>query len=73
MATVQKTYTIEGMHCGACSTGIEMLLGNTDGVLSAAVDYNAKRGVVEYDDAKINDAGIIKNIQELGYSATVAG
>src|SRR3989344_2074103 len=29
MATVKKTYDIEGMHCGACSTGLEMFLSNT--------------------------------------------
>ena len=71
MATMMKSYAIEGMHCGACSTGIEMFLGNTDGVVSAKVDYNGKQGVVEYDDTQINDQGIIDAIKELGYSATV--
>ena len=69
MANVTKNYKIEGMHCGACSTGVEMFLGNTEGVISAKVDYKGKHGVVEYDDAKINDQAIIDAIKELGYSA----
>ena len=48
-----------------------MFLSNTDGVFSAKVDYNGKQGVVEYDEAQINDQGIIDAIKELGYSATV--
>ena len=71
MATVKKNYAIEGMHCGACSTGIEMFLGNTEGVVSAQIDYKAKLGVVEYDDEKINDQAILDAVKELGYSATV--
>lgn len=73
MATLKKTFQIEGMHCGACSTGIEMFLSNTDGVLSAKVDYQTKRSEVEYDEAKITAEGIIGTIKEAGFSAVVAG
>ncbi len=72
MAVVKKTFAIEGMHCGACSTGIEMFLSNTEGVVSAKVDYNSKQGVVEYDETKTNDQGIINVVKEAGFSATVA-
>ncbi len=58
------------MHCGACATGIQMYLSNTDGVTSVSVDYNAKKADVEYDDVKINEAGIKKAIEELGYKLT---
>lgn len=71
MATVTGNYKIVGMHCGACSTGIEMYLGNTEGVISAKVDYEAKSGVFEYDDTKVNEQKIIDAIKELGYSAAV--
>ena len=72
MATVKKNYAIEGMHCGACSTGIEMYLSNTEGIISAVVDYKGRQGVVEYDDSKTNDQAIIAAITELGYSAVVS-
>lgn len=68
----KKTYAIEGMHCGACATGIEMFLSNTDGVQSAKVTWDAKKGEVEYDESKINDDAIIKVVEEAGFKATVA-
>lgn len=72
MANVTKNYEIGGMHCGACSAGIEMYLGNTEGVISAKVDYKAKRGVVEYDDSKIQEQEIIDGVKELGYTAVAS-
>ena len=67
MAIIKKKYNVDGMHCGACATGIQMYLSNTDGVKSVSVDYNTKKAEVEYDDSKINDEGIAKNVEELGY------
>lgn len=68
MAIIKKKYDVGGMHCGACATGIQMYLSNTEGVKSVSVDYNSKKAEVEYDDAKINDDGISKNVTELGYT-----
>jgi len=68
MAIIKQKYDVGGMHCGACATGIQMYLSNTDGVKSVSVDYNTKKAEVEYDDAKINDEGVAKNVQELGYT-----
>lgn len=67
---VKKIYQIEGMHCGACSTGIELFLSNTDGVAGAKVDYETKKGEVEYDEAKLKDEDVIKVIEEAGFKAT---
>ena len=61
---------IEGMHCGACATGIQMLLTTTDGVQSASVSYDAKEGEVEFDETKVKLDDVLKNIKELGYTAT---
>ncbi|OGF62224.1 hypothetical protein A2926_00215 [Candidatus Giovannonibacteria bacterium RIFCSPLOWO2_01_FULL_44_40] len=68
MAIIKKKYNVEGMHCGACATGIQMYLSNTDGVKNVSVDYNSKKAEVEYDDAKISDEGIAKAVSELGYT-----
>lgn len=67
--TIKKTFAILGMHCGACSTGIEMFLSNTEGVTSAHVDYDSKKATVEYDDTKIKDEGVIKAVEEAGFKA----
>lgn len=61
---------IEGMHCGACATGIQMLVSQMEGVGSVFVDYNGKKGTFEFDSAKVNKDQIIKSIAELGYTAS---
>ena len=65
----KKTFDIGGMHCGACATGIQMYLANTDGVKEVHVDYNAKKAEVEYDETKVNDKKISDTVSELGYTA----
>jgi copper ion binding protein len=61
---------IEGMHCGSCAVGIQMLVSQMDGVASISVDYDAKKGVVEFDSAKVTKDAIVKSIAELGYQAS---
>ena len=61
---------IEGMHCGACATGIQMIVSGMDGVKSIFVDYEGKKGTVEFDPAKVTKEQIIKSISEIGYIAT---
>lgn len=61
---------IEGMHCGACATGIQMLTSTMDGVKSVFVDYNGKKGTWEIDPAKVTKEQIQKAIVELGYTAS---
>ena len=68
--TMEKIHiNISGMHCGACATGIKMLVSQMDGVSSIAVDYNKKSGDIEYDPTKVKKEDIFKSIAELGYSA----
>jgi len=68
---VKKVYNIDGMHCGSCAIGIEMFLSNTEGVTSAKVQWDQKRGEVEYDETKLKDEDIIKAIDEAGFKAQV--
>ena len=60
---------IEGMHCGACATGIQMLVSQMEGVSSISVDYNQKTGELEFDETKVKKEDIFKGIAELGYTA----
>ena len=72
MAQAKKVgLNISGMHCGSCSSGIQMVLQNTDGVINANISYDTKKGVVEFDEEKTNADSIIKAIDQLGYKATV--
>lgn len=61
---------VEGMHCGSCAIGIQMLVSQMDGVASASADYEGKKASVEFDPAKITKDQIIKAIAELGYTAS---
>ena len=63
----KKKYDVEGMHCGACATGIQMYLSNTEGIKSVIVNYNTKKTEIEFEDTIINDDGIAKAVSELGY------
>ena len=58
------------MHCGSCAVGIQMLASGMDGMKSAEVDYNGKKGVFEFDSSKVTKEQIIKGIEELGYKAS---
>jgi len=57
------------MHCGACATGIQMLVSGMDGVKSVFVDYEGKKGSFEFDEAKVTKDQIVKEISNLGYTA----
>ena len=61
---------IEGMHCGSCAVGIQMLTSQIDGVSKAEISYEGKTGVFEIDPAKVTKEQIIKSIAELGYTAS---
>lgn len=60
---------VEGMHCGSCAIGIQMLVSQIDGVVSASADYDKKKAWVEFDPTKTGKDVIIKAIEELGYKA----
>jgi copper chaperone CopZ len=62
---------IEGMHCGGCATGIQMVTEMLDGVTSSFVDLDAKKGTFEIDGTGATSEMIIEEISKLGYQATV--
>ena len=64
------TLNIQGMRCGSCAIGIQMLTSQMDGVKSAEVSYEGKKGTIEFDPAKVTKEQIIKGIEELGYKAS---
>lgn len=63
---------IEGMHCGGCATGIQMVTEQMEGVSSSFVDLDGKKGTFEIDSEKVSSDDIIEEIKKLGYTATVA-
>ena len=58
---------ITGMSCATCANTIEKRLSGTDGVSDINVNLALEKASVEYDDDKISESDINKEIQNLGY------
>jgi len=65
------TLNIEGMHCGSCSTSIELMLSNTSGINSVKVDFNSKKADIDFDETKITEQAVISSIGEVGFQASI--
>ena len=58
---------IEGMHCAGCSTRLEKVLNNLEGVEIAKVSFEAKKATIKYDETKINIENIKEAIEDAGF------
>lgn len=66
---MEKKYSITGMTCAACSSGIERTVRKLDGVQSCSVSLMGESMDVAYDETVLTDAGIKKAVAALGYGA----
>ena len=58
---------IEGMHCAGCSTRLEKVLNNLDGVEIAKVSLEEKKATIKYDETKINIESVKDAIEDAGF------
>ena len=58
---------IEGMHCAGCSTRLEKVLNNLEGVEIAKVSLEEKKATIKYDETKINIENIKEAIEDAGF------
>ena len=58
---------IEGMHCTGCSTRLEKVLNNLEGVETAKVSLEEKKATIKYDETKINIENIKEAIEDAGF------
>ncbi|MGB3213118.1 MAG: heavy metal translocating P-type ATPase [Desulforhopalus sp.] len=72
MAIENFEANIKGMHCAACSTRIERVVGNLEGVTQCSVNLATERAKISYDPVAITVAAIQKAVTGLGFSAEVA-
>lgn len=61
------TLKITGMHCAACSSKIENVLGKLDGIKEASVNLATEKASVVYDENKIDYEDIEAKIKKIGY------
>ncbi len=67
-----KKFSIGGMSCSACSSGIERNVKKLNGINSVSVSLLAKEMQVDFDETLISDEKIIAVIEKLGYTAEIA-
>ena len=58
---------IEGMHCTGCSTRLEKVLKNLQGVEIAKVILEEKKATIKYDETKISLENIKESIEDAGF------
>ena len=68
---MKEKFSVTGMSCAACSSGIERAVRRLDGVKSVEVSLMGESMLVEYDEKQIPRDKIIQTVVELGYGATL--
>ena len=58
---------IEGMHCAGCSTRLERVLNNLEGVEEAKVSLEEKQATIKFDETKTNIENIKEAIADAGF------
>ena len=58
---------IEGMRCTGCSSRLEKVLNNTDGVESATVSFEEKQAIITYNESQTDIEQIKQAIQDAGF------
>ena len=60
---------IEGMHCTGCSTRLEKVLNNVDGVEGAKVSLEEKKAYIKYDETQVSEKELIEAVEDAGFKA----
>ena len=60
---------IEGMHCTGCSTRLEKVLNNVDGVEIAKVSLEKKKADIKYDETQVSEKELIEAVEDAGFKA----
>ena len=63
----EKVYRITGMHCAACSVGIEKYLSRQNGIASVSVNLITEKMTVQYDEQVISSEDICGLVQRIMY------
>lgn len=66
MATVTKSYMVEGMTCGHCKSSVEEEVGEIAGVNSVEATVNTGRVAVTGEN--FTDDDVVAAVQEAGYT-----
>ena len=68
---MKERFDVAGMTCSACSSHVEKSVGKLTGVENVSVNLLTNSMQVEFDENKLDTAGIIKAVEDAGYGAAV--
>ncbi len=73
--TASVALDIDGMTCVSCANSIKASLLEAEGIISADLDFGARRADVEYDADRLDVEAVIAIIEadDSGFTATEAG
>jgi len=60
---------IEGIHCAACIWLNEKVLGQTDGIVEASINFTNNKAKIVWDEDTIKLSQVIDKIRSIGYNA----
>jgi Cu+-exporting ATPase len=63
----EKSYTITGMTCAACSAAVKRAVSRMDGVLSVEVNIATEKMDVAYEEDKLGFEDIKRTVEDAGY------
>ncbi len=64
---MEKRYSVTGMTCSACSSGIERAVGKLDGVSLCEVSLMGKSMKIDFDESVIGEERVFEVVRSLGY------
>ncbi len=67
-ATIHSLFAVPGMHCAGCIAKVERGLADIPGIVSARVNYSAKRVAIEHDRA-LSPPDLRDAIAGIGFAA----
>ncbi len=71
MSHKKTIFNVKGMHCAACVRNVEVNIGKLAAVEEVSVNLANETASVLYDDSTLSEKEIIKEINALGYKASL--
>ena len=64
---MRETFRVPDVSCGHCKSSIEGALHPLSGIEKAEVDLDSKVVLVDFDDAVVDRATVVRAIESAGY------
>ena len=68
---MKRKYDVIGMSCSACTAHVDKAVRHIDGVHDVNVNLLSHSMTVEFDESKVNDAIVMKSVEDAGYKAAL--